>query len=103
MPDLIKMYIRQCAIGFAISAVFVALLLTFNVANLWYLVTQTDVGFLATFLLWVFNGIVFAGVQFGIAIMMLKPEDESQGGTPSRLQPIPVRAEATKVPLVKKT
>ena len=72
MPDLIKMYIRQCAIGFAISAVFVGMLLYFNVGTLWHLVTHSDVGALAVILLWVFNGIVFAGVQFGIAIMAMK-------------------------------
>ena len=97
MPDLIKMYIRQCAIGYGISAVFVGMLLYFNVANLWHLVTHSDVGVLAVILLWVFNGIVFAGVQFGIAIMMLKPDEDEQGGTPSRLEPIRVEATQSKI------
>ncbi|SHG99501.1 hypothetical protein [Marivita hallyeonensis] len=97
MPDLIKLYIRHCAIGFGIAAGFVAMVLYFNVANLWYLVTHTDVGPLAVFLLWVFNGIVFAGVQFGIAIMMLKPEEASRGGTPSGLESIRVEAAPSRI------
>ena len=102
MPDLVKMYIRHCAIGFGISAAFVASLLYLNVANLWYLVTHTDAGLLAVFLLWLFNGIVFAGVQFGIAIMLLKPDDDPQDRPPSRLEPVRVEAEARrrKIPLI---
>ena len=96
MPDLIKMYIRQSVIGFALSAVFVALLLYFNIVNLWHLVTHTDVGLLAVFLLWLFNGIVFAGVQFGISIMLMKydddDDDDDHRGRPIGLTP--VRAEA---------
>lgn len=104
MPPLIEMYIRQSAIGFAISAVFVALLMYFNVANLWHLVTHSDVGFLAVFLLWLFNGIVFAGVQFGIAIMSMRyddddDDDDSPRGQNVRLQPIPVRAGASRTGL----
>ncbi len=98
MPDLIKMYIRQTAIGFALSAVFVTLLLYFNVVNLWHLVTHTDVGFLAVFLLWLFNGIVFAGVQFGISIMLMKydddDDDDDHRGRPITLTPIRVEATA---------
>ncbi|MBM2320394.1 MULTISPECIES: hypothetical protein [Marivita] len=98
MPDLIKMYIRQTAVGFVLSAVFVTLLLYFNVVNLWHLVTHTDVGFLAVFLLWLFNGIVFAGVQFGISIMLMKYDDEDDDDDDHRGMPIgltPIRVEAT--------
>ena len=35
MPELIKLYIRHSLIGFGISAIFVGLLLYFNVMNLW--------------------------------------------------------------------
>ena len=45
MPKLIRLYITQVAIGFGIAAAFVALLLWFNVANLWHLVTHTEQGF----------------------------------------------------------
>lgn len=96
MPDLIKMYIRQTAIGFVLSAVFVALLMYFNVVNLWHLVTHSDVGLLAVFLLWLFNGIVFAGVQFGISIMLMKDhdDDDDHRGRPINLTPIRIAATA---------
>lgn len=98
MPELVKMYIRHVAIGFGIAAVFVGLLLWFNVVNLAELVATSDGGYLAVFLLWFFNGLVFAGVQFGIAVMNLaeKPEKPS-GGSKPRLPmadvfaPIPVK------------
>ena len=78
MPELIKLYVRQSAIGFVLAAVFVAGLLIFDVANLRHLVTHSDVGVLAVFLLWLFNGIVFAGVQFGIAVMSMKDDHTPQ-------------------------
>jgi membrane-anchored glycerophosphoryl diester phosphodiesterase (GDPDase) len=96
MPDLIRLYITQVIIGFAISAVAVAGLLWFNVANLGHLVTHSDVGLLAAFLLWLFNGIVFAGVQFAIAIMGMADDDDDddEGGHHARdaiAIPIPVQ------------
>ncbi len=91
MPRLVSLYIRQVLIGFGLSAVFVAALLYGNVANLGHLVLQTEAGLLAGGLLWLFNGIVFAGVQFGISIMRLAEDDTPGGGT---RQPEPIRAEA---------
>ena len=94
MPKLVKLYIRHTLIGFAIAAAFVAMLFWFNVANLWHLVTHTDDGLLAAFLLFMFNGIVFSGVQFGIAIMrMAEPERDQtpRGGLPQHAAiPVPV-------------
>lgn len=78
MPKLIRLYITQVAIGFGIAAAFVALLLWFNVANLWHLVTHTEQGLLAVVILWVANGIVFAGVQFGIAVMRMQDDDDDE-------------------------
>ena len=95
MPDLLKLYLRQCAIGFGIAAVFVALLLVFNVANLWGLISGSNVGLLAAFMLWFFNGIVFAGVQFAYVIMSMAERKPSgpRGGNRLRLQMAPVRVE----------
>lgn len=95
MPDLIQMYIRQCLIGFAVSAVFVGMLFYFNVANLWYLVTHSADGWLAGFLLFFFNGIVFSGVQFGIAIMRMEDKDDDDDDDRGMMIPdfnaVPVR------------
>jgi len=75
-PDLIKLYIRSCAYGFVLSAVFVGALLGFDVMGLGGLVMRSDIGIIAVIMMWVFNGIVFAGVQFGIAIMGMADDDD---------------------------
>lgn len=80
MPRLVRLYIRQVLIGFGLSAAFVAMLLTANVANLWHLVQNSADGPLAVFMLFMFNGIVFSGVQFGIAIMRLQGDDTTGSG-----------------------
>ncbi|WP_417254946.1 hypothetical protein [Celeribacter sp.] len=96
MPKLVKLYITQVLIGFAIAAGFVGMLLYFNVANLWHLVTHNDAGIIAVIVLWFANGIVFSGVQFAITIMrMADSEDEDQGGKRddlplAALEPVPV-------------
>lgn len=79
MPKLVRFYIRQTVIGFAIAAGFVAMLLWFNVANLWHLISTSDIGVLAAFLLVMFHGIVFSGVQFGISIMRMGEDDDTGG------------------------
>ena len=79
MPQLVRLYIRQVIVGFGLSAAFVTLLLWSNVANLWHLVTHAQGGWIALLMLWVFNGIVFAGVQFGISIMRMSQNDDDAG------------------------
>ena len=101
MPELVKLYIRNVAIGFGVAAVFVALLLWFNVMNLWYLVSHNADGVLAVFLLWFMHGIVFAGVQFAFAVMMMArkddDDDDHHGGHAIRdYVAVPVRADADK-------
>lgn len=96
MPKLIRLYITQVLIGFAIAAAFVAVLLWLNVANLWHLVTHSDMGALAVLVLWLSNGIVFSGVQFAISIMRMADSDDDSGQGGKRdpvfteLQPIRV-------------
>lgn len=96
MPELIKLYIRHSLIGFAIAAAFIAMLLWFNVMNLWHLISTSNVGLIALFILWFAHGILFAGVQFAWAVMaMAEPRDGGSGGkrqpvSPPVLQPVPV-------------
>ncbi|ARE41887.1 hypothetical protein RGUI_3746 [Rhodovulum sp. P5] len=103
MPKLVSLYIRQCLIGFALSGVFVGALLYLDVANLWHLVTHVSGGWLAGLLLFVFNGIVFSGVQFGIAVMSMADDRDDDSGRrrPERvgpfaeaLVPVPVPVES---------
>lgn len=95
MPKLIKVYLQQIVIGFGLSAVFTVILLYMNVANLRHLVFNSSEGLLGLFLIFFFNGLVFAGVQFGIRIMRMGHEDDDDDddrGTPIRVQEmIPIR------------
>ncbi len=84
MPKLIRLYITQVAWGFAISAIFVGVLLALNIANLRGLITGSDIGLIALLMIWFMNGIVFAGVQFGYKIMSMA---EKPGG-PRRGSPV---------------
>lgn len=79
MPDLIRHYIRNVLIGFAIAALFVTGLLVFDVMGLWHLVSTSPQGWIAVLMLFVANGIVFAGVQFAVSILLMA-EDEDDGG-----------------------
>ena len=96
MPTLIALYIRQVLLGFALSAIFVAALLYTNVGNLWHLISTSDMGWIAVVMLFVFNGIVFAGVQFAIAIMRMEHDETPKGGTKAPVATdIPARVKAT--------
>ncbi len=79
MPGLIRLYIQQVITGFGLAALFVGMLLWMNVANLGSLIGASDIGWVAVVMLWVFNGIVFAGVQFAIVIMRMEGRDPSGG------------------------
>jgi len=69
MPKLIRLYLTCALIGFALSAVFLGLLAWLNIAGLGHLVLQTASGGIAAVMLFVTAGIVFAGVQFALAII----------------------------------
>ncbi len=85
MPALVRLYIRHCLIGFAIAGAFTAGLLWLNVANLQHLVLNTSGGALAVFLLFFFNGLLFAGVQFAIAVMGMAEKPDHGGGAAPRI------------------
>ncbi|GLQ26002.1 hypothetical protein [Sulfitobacter pacificus] len=96
MPVIFRFYIKHCVIGFALSAIFIAGLLWLNIANLWHLISTSDIGLMALVVFWVLNGIVFAGVQTGVAVMLMSEENREdkgpKGGTPAGLTPLRVRA-----------
>ena len=95
MPQLVRLYITQVALGFAISAAFVFALVALDVAGIGHLVRGSDMGVVAALMLWVFHGVVFAGVQFAIAIMSLAEDEGPRGG---KLIPIRVEVAAKKRP-----
>ncbi|MCU0816347.1 MAG: hypothetical protein MUF74_07720 [Cypionkella sp.] len=93
MPKLIRLYIVNVAIGFALSAIFLAAMIVMDVAGLGRLILGSDMGLLAALMIFVFQGVVFAGVQFAIAVMRMAEEDTSppRGGLRQHLTPAPVR------------
>jgi hypothetical protein len=91
MPKLIHLYIRNVVAGFALSAVFVPALLYFNIANLWHLVSTSSMGWVAVTMLFVFHGLVFAGVQFAIVIMRMGEKDDPDGG---KRDPLAIRMQS---------
>lgn len=96
MPELIRLYIRNIFFGFLLAVAFTGLLVGLDVAHLRHLTLETSGGWLALGLLVVLNTIVFAGVQFAIAIMrMAEPEDRPRGGTRAPV----IRAEPVAVPV----
>ena len=75
MPELIKIILRNAAIGFAIAALFVALLISLDVGGLGSLIANSDVGIGAALLLFFLLGLTFGSAQIGFAIML-----EGSGG-----------------------
>ncbi|MBZ0124450.1 MAG: hypothetical protein K8F31_11255 [Roseovarius sp.] len=98
MPRLIRLYIVNVAIGFALAGLFVAMLMWFDVAHLRHLIATSDKGWLALLVLWVLNGIVFSGVQFGIAVMRMKDDDDDEGDGGLRQHVIPPEHATVPVP-----
>lgn len=96
MPKLIRLYIVNVAIGYGLSAVFLAMMVWFNVANLGHLILETENGWIGGLMMFVSNGVIFAGAQFAIAVMrQASDDDEPRGGTRApTLAPVPVRVEA---------
>ena len=83
MPKLIKLYIVSVAYGFGLSVVFLGLLLWQDIAELRQLIFGSEVGWIAALMMIVMNGVVFAGVQFAIAVMRLA-EDPDDPPEPPR-------------------
>ncbi len=94
MPQLIQLYIRNVLFGFVLSAVFVGLLFWLNIGNLWGLVSGSPVGWIAALMLFVFNGIIFAGAQFAFTILRMEEKEPPRGGprAPERAAYAPVPA-----------
>lgn len=91
MPKLVRLYIVNVAIGFGLSAVFLGVLLGFDIGGLRHLILGTQMGWLAGLMIFMFSGSIFAGVQFGIAVMGMAERDEPpRGGLRQHAVPVPV-------------
>lgn len=101
MPHILKFYFKHCLIGFAIAALFTAGVFYLNVANLWHLISRSDMGLVAALMFWFFNGIVFAGVQTAVAVMaMAEPGKPPRGGTPIRMARVQAASASRDAPSV---
>ncbi len=100
MPKLIRLYMVNVLIGFAISAAFLGVVLVLDVAGLRRLILTTPSGWIAGFLFFLSNGLVFAGVQFAIAVMALAEDDTPtpRGGLRGLLRLAPARVPAKSKP-----
>lgn len=88
MPELIRSYIRNVLIGWALAAVFTGLLIGLNFANLRHLVFSVNGGWIAALMLFAGNAVVFAGVQFAVVIMAMGRKEPPTGGG-RQLLPLP--------------
>jgi len=101
-PELVRFLVRHAAVGFAISAGFVGLILAADPNGIGTLLTGADGHPLPLVLLWFFCGLTFASVQMGAAVMLLGADDDRRGsrapaapaGLILRPIPVPVRARA---------
>ena len=89
-PNLMQLYLRHCAVGFLAAAVFVAMLLFYDIAGLGRLVMNSDIGWLAVFLLWFFHGTIFGAVQFAVSVMLDAEDDDDNDHHGGRMIPIRV-------------
>jgi hypothetical protein len=99
MPALIRLYIQSVLIGFAISAGFAVVLIWLDIKGLGHLILTSPQGWIAALMLFVFNGIIFAGVQFALRVMMMAEKDEGPRGglrqhsrAALKLAPVPAAA-----------
>ena len=106
MPPFARIVLANLSVGFALAAVFVALLLWFNIGGLGYLVSVVGGGWWMLVPLWIMFGGLFTCVQFIVAGMNDDDDDDDhpRGGRrdPRELQndhvAIPVRSDDSRGP-----
>lgn len=91
MPELVRLYIHSVALGFAIAALFTAGLVWWDVAGIGRLILGSDIGWIAAGMMVLFNGVVFAAVQFAFRVMAMAEDDNAPRGGLSAPVPVPVR------------
>lgn len=92
MPRLIRLYIVSIAIGFALAACFIAMVILLDIASLRHLTGSTSGGWIAIGMLVFFHGILFSGVQFAIRIMLMARSEHPGGGKRLWIRKEPARA-----------
>lgn len=80
MPRLIRLYLVNIGYGFLLAAIFTAALIGFDIAGLRHLVTSVASGWIAVVMLLFFHTVLFAGVQFAIAVMRMAEAPQGPHG-----------------------
>ena len=75
MPRLVRLYVDNVLIGFAIAVAFVALLIALDVGRLGTLILAADHMYLIAAMMVLSFGTLFGGVQFAIAVMRVASSD----------------------------
>jgi hypothetical protein len=70
LSRMVRFFIFHWMMGFVVSAIFTVLILGFDVAGIGHLVTHVEGGWLAALVFFMLNGIVFAGAQVSVAILI---------------------------------
>lgn len=74
MPDILRLFLRNALIGFAVAGLFVALLIYLNVNGLRDMLAAEERVWLAVFLLWFGNATVFGALQIAWAVMAMRDD-----------------------------
>lgn len=74
MPDILRLFLRNALIGFAVAGLFVALLIYLNVNGLRDMLAGEERVWLAVFLLWFGNATVFGALQIAWAVMAMRKD-----------------------------
>lgn len=99
LPKLIRRNGGHLAVGYLAAAVFVGMLLGYDIAGLSVLASGSAAGLMALFLLWMVCGLVLSAVQFAVAAVILRDDDDDTPGGGLRA---PVREYApVRVPVAK--
>lgn len=93
LPHPVPFLLRHAGLGFAVAAATVAAIILLDPGGLGALLSDTAHHPGPAVLLWFFLGLTFGSAQIAFAVMLLAEgeTDGPRGGTPARLQPIPVR------------
>ncbi|MEM6482886.1 MAG: hypothetical protein AAF922_15535 [Pseudomonadota bacterium] len=106
MPSLWRIFMTNIGVGFALAAVFILLLLWFDIGKLGYLVSVVSGSWLMILPLWIMFGGLFTCVQFIVAGLCDDDDDddEPRGGRRDKenlhheYAVIPVRSDETRGP-----
>ncbi len=91
---LVRIIIVNWIVGACLGVAFAAVILSADVRGMHSLMLGHNISVPALALLFGGFAITFGGVVAATAIMLIREDDDNDGGRSSRLQPVPVRASA---------